>query len=155
MYLWRLPWQQAADQLPFPRMPHRFLHSNHFLWRKQNQPWFSHMRFPPLHDASYTALLRHRIGLFKNLPERKILIRLYSPLPITWTLVKLEPKSISSGFPPSGLYASDFLHTFTVILPSVTRTFDNTNLPLTRNNFTLVDMNHVLSTWQVEKISVN
>ena len=83
LYLWRLPWQQAADQLPFPRMPHRFLHSSHFLWRKQNQPWFSHMRFPPLHDASYTDLLRHRIGLFKNLPERKIFIRLYSQLPIT------------------------------------------------------------------------
>ena len=149
MYLWRLPWQQAADQSPFPRMPRRFLHSNHFLWRKQNQPWFSHMRFPPLHDASYTDLLRHRIVLFKNLPERKILIRLYSPLPITWTLAKLEPKSISSGFP------SDFLHTFTVILPSVTRTLDNTNLPLTRNNFTLVNSNHVLSAWHVEKISVN
>ena len=29
----------------------------------------------------------------------------------------------------------DFLHTFTVILPSVTRTLDNSNLPLTRSNF--------------------
>ena len=88
------------------------------------------MRFPPLYDASYTDLLRHRIGLFKNLPERKILIRLYSPLPITRTLAKLEPKSISPGF-PSYLYCNF--------------TLDNTNLPLTRNNFTLVNSNHVLS----------
>ena len=29
----------------------------------------------------------------------------------------------------------DFRHTFTVILPSVTRTLNNSNLPLTRNNF--------------------
>ena len=105
LYLWRLPWQQAADQSPFPRMPRRFLHSNHFLSRKQNQPRFSHMRFPSLHDASHTDLLRHRIGLFKNLPERKILIRLYSPLPITRTLAKLEPKSITPGF-PSYLYCN-------------------------------------------------
>ena len=105
LYLWRLPWQQAADQSPFPRMPRRFLHSNHFLSRKQNQPRFSHMRFPSLHDASHTDLLRHRIGLFKNLPERKILIRLYSTLPITRTLAKLEPKSITPGF-PSYLYCN-------------------------------------------------
>ena len=33
-------------------------------------------------------------------------------------------------------FALDFLHTFTVILPSVTRTLDNSNLiPLTRSNF--------------------
>ena len=29
----------------------------------------------------------------------------------------------------------DFLRTFTIILPSVTRTLDNSNLPLTRSNF--------------------
>ena len=63
------------------------------------------MRFPHMHDPSYTDLLRDWIGLFKNLPERKILIRLYSPLPITRTLAKLEPKSISPGF-PSYLYCN-------------------------------------------------
>ena len=35
----------------------------------------------------------------KIYPRIKFLIRLYSPLPITWTLAKLEPKSISPGFP--------------------------------------------------------
>ena len=48
----------------------------------------------------------------------------------------------------------DFLHSFTVILPSVTRNFDNSNLPLTRFlfplrsflcNFTLDNSNHVFS----------
>ena len=29
----------------------------------------------------------------------------------------------------------DFCHTFTLILPSLTRTLDNSNLPLTRSNF--------------------
>ncbi len=48
----------------------------------------------------------------------------------------------------------DFRHTITVILPSVTRTLDNSNLPLTRTNFrfpsghflynfTLANPNHV------------
>ena len=65
----------------------------------------------------------------------------------------LEPKSI----------APDFLHTFTVILPSITRTLHNLNLPLTRNkfcfpsaehglhNFTLDNSNPVLSAWQAKK----
>ena len=50
----------------------------------------------------------------------------------------------------------DFRHTFTVILPSLTRTLDNSKLPLTRSNFlfplrsfpynfTLDNLNHVLS----------
>ena len=49
----------------------------------------------------------------------------YSRFPITRTLAN----SNQNRFP------LDFLHTFTVILPSVTRTLDNSNLPLTRSNF--------------------
>ena len=49
---------------------------------------------------------------------------LYSWLPITRTLAN----SNQNRFP------LDFRHTFTVILPSVTRTLDNSNLPLTRRN---------------------
>ena len=43
----------------------------------------------------------------------------------------LEPcaNSNQNGFPP------DFFHKITVILPSVTRTLPNSNLPLTRSNF--------------------
>ena len=48
--------------------------------------------------------------------------KMYSPLPITQTLCNLQPKSIPL----------DFLHTFTVTLPSVTRTIDSLNLPLTQ-----------------------
>ena len=46
----------------------------------------------------------------------------YSWLPITQTLA-------NSNQP------LDFRHTFTAILPSVTRTLDNSNLPLTRSSF--------------------
>ena len=52
-------------------------------------------------------------------------IMLYSWLPITRTLANLN----QNRFP------LDFRHTFTVILPSVTRTLDNSNLPLTRSSF--------------------
>lgn len=37
----------------------------------------------------------------------------------------------------------DFVHTFTVILPSVTRTLDNSNLSLTRTNFHIPSSNFV------------
>ena len=68
----------------------------------------------------------------------------------------LEPPANSD----QNRFSLDFLHTFNVILPSVTRTsrfaLGNTNLPLTRNNFlfplrsflykfTLDNSNHVLS----------
>ena len=53
------------------------------------------------------------------------LICKYSSLPITRT----PANSNQSRFP------LDFLHTFTVILPSVTRTLDNSNLPPIRSNF--------------------
>ena len=53
------------------------------------------------------------------------LIRIYSRLPITRTLAN----SNQNPFP------LDFRHTFTAILPSETRTLDNSNLPLTRSNF--------------------
>ena len=49
----------------------------------------------------------------------------YSRIPITGTLAN----SNQHRFPV------DFVHTFTVILLSVTRTLDNSNLPLTRTNF--------------------
>ena len=49
----------------------------------------------------------------------------YSQLPITQTLANLN----QNRFPV------DFVHTFTVILPLVTQTLDNSNLPLTRSNF--------------------
>ena len=39
----------------------------------------------------------------------------------------------------------DFLHTFTIILLSLTRTLDNSNLPLTRSNFCLpLDHFHII-----------
>ena len=51
---------------------------------------------------------------------------LYSRLQITRTLaVNFEPKR----------FPFDFLDTFTVISPSVTRTLHNSNLQLTRSNF--------------------
>ena len=55
----------------------------------------------------------------------------YSWLPIIRTLANsnLCANSNQSRFP------LDFLLTFTVILPSLTRTLDNSNLPLTRSNF--------------------
>ena len=49
----------------------------------------------------------------------------YSRFPITRTLAN----SNQNRFP------LDFLHTFPVILPSVIRTLNNSNLPLTRSNF--------------------
>ena len=49
----------------------------------------------------------------------------YSWFPITRTLAN----SNRSRFP------LDILQTFTIILPSVTQTLDNSNLPLTRSNF--------------------
>ena len=54
---------------------------------------------------------RKKIALFGG-------ICLYSRLPITQNLALV-----------------DFFHTFTVILPSVTRTFDNSNLSIARSNF--------------------
>jgi len=36
---------------------------------------------------------------------------------------------------PALTWTNDFLHTFTMILPSVTRTLDNSNLPLTWSDF--------------------
>ena len=53
------------------------------------------------------------------------LTTLTDQLPITRTVAN----SNQNQFP------LDFRHTFTVILPSVTRTLDNSNLPLTRSNF--------------------
>ena len=76
---------------------------------------------------------------------------IYGWLPITRTLAH----SNQSRFP------LDFLLTFTVILPLVTRTLDNSNLPLTRSNFfpfrsflhnfTLDNSNHAISAWKVGK----
>ena len=68
----------------------------------------------------------------------------YSWFPITRTLAN----SNRSRFP------LDILQTFTIILPSVTQTLDNLNLPLTRSNFwfplSVHNSNHVISAWQVE-----
>ena len=56
----------------------------------------------------------------------------YSRLPITRALhYKLEPRINSNR----NRFPLDFRHTFTVILPSETRTLDNSNLPLTRSSF--------------------
>ena len=43
----------------------------------------------------------------------------------------LEPRANSN----QNRFLLDFRHTFTVILPSLTRTLDNSKLPLTRSNF--------------------
>ena len=43
----------------------------------------------------------------------------------------LEPRANSN----QNRFPLDFFHTFTVILPSVTRTLNNSNLPLSRSNF--------------------
>ena len=43
----------------------------------------------------------------------------------------LEPRANSN----QNRFSLDFRHTFTVILPSVTRSLDNSKLPLTRSNF--------------------
>ena len=75
------------------------------------------------------------------------------------TVIQLTPdNSNQSRFPLDFLY---LLHTFTVILPSVTRILDNSNLPLTRSNFfpfrpflysfTLDNSKHAISSWQVRK----
>ena len=64
-----------------------------------------------------------RGGISSECP--RMYISRYSRLPITRTLAN----SNQNRFP------LDFRHTFTVILPSVTRTLDNSNLPLTRTNF--------------------
>ena len=46
---------------------------------------------------------------------------------------KLEPRAYSN----QSRFPLDFLYPFTVILPSVSRSLDNSNLPLTRSNFVL------------------
>ena len=83
----------------------------------------------------------------------------YSCLPITRTFTRLlEPRANSN----QNRFPQDFRHTLTVILPSVSRTPDNSNLPLTRSSFcfplrsflyifTLDNSNHVLSPSEVEK----
>ena len=53
--------------------------------------------------------------------------KLWQPVAI----IKLEPRANSN----QNRFPLDFRHTFTVILPSVTRTPDNSKLPLTRTNF--------------------
>ena len=73
-------------------------------------------------------------------------LKRYSRLPIIRTL----SKSNQNRFP------LDFLHAFTVIIPSGTRTSANSNVFLLTfryllNNFTFDDSNHVLSAWQIEK----
>ena len=81
----------------------------------------------------------------------------FSRLPITRTLANSNLALTSDQ--SRSLY---FLHKFTVILPLVTRTLDNLNLPLTRSiflfpfrlflyNFTLYDSNHVCGAWLVGK----
>ena len=62
---------------------------------------------------------------YKTKEARLIYSREYSWLPITRTLAN----SNQNRFP------LDVRHTITVILPSVTRTLDNSKLPLTRSNF--------------------
>ena len=83
----------------------------------------------------------------------------YSCLPITRTFTRLlEPRANSN----QNRFPQDFRHTLTVILPSVSRTLDNSNLPQTRSSFcfplrsflyifTLDNSNHVLSPSEVEK----
>ena len=77
---------------------------------------------------------------------------IYSRLPITRTL----PNSNQNRF------SLDFLHSFTIILPSVIQTLDNSNLPPTLmwflfpfisflHKFNLDNSNHDLSSRQVEK----
>ena len=77
----------------------------------------------------------------------------YSQLPITRTLAN----SNQNRFPV------DFIHTFTVILPSVTQTHANSNLPLTQSNFhcpsghflynfTLDNSNHICQDVTSQKI---
>ena len=71
----------------------------------------------------------------------------YSRLPITRTVVN----SNQNRFP------LDFFHTYTVILPSVTRALDNSNLPLTRSYFRFpsddlyIILPSILSAWQVDQ----
>ena len=71
----------------------------------------------------------------------------YSRLPITRTLAN----SNQNRFP------LDFFHTYTVILPSVTRALDNSNLPLTRSYFCFpsddlyIILPSILSAWQVNQ----
>ena len=71
---------------------------------------------------------------------------------------QFEPRANSKNLD----FPLDFLQICTVILPSVTRTLDNLNLPLTGSNFcfsftsflysyTLDNLNHVLSAWRVAK----
>ena len=57
----------------------------------------------------------------------------FSRIPITRT----PANSNQNRFPV------DFVHTLTVILPSVTRTLDNSNLSLTRTNFPIPSSNFV------------
>ena len=73
-------------------------------------------------------------------------LKRYSQLPITRTF----SKSNQNRFP------LDFLHAFTVIIPSVTWTSANSIVFLLTfkqllNNFAFDDSNHVLSAWQIEK----
>ena len=71
---------------------------------------------------------RHYMWIIKSQLHIKLLSSKYykySWLPITRTLAN----SNQNRFP------LDFHHTFTVILPSVTQTLDNSNLMLTQHNF--------------------
>ena len=49
----------------------------------------------------------------------------------TYSWLPFEPRANSN----QNQFPLDFRHTFSLILPSVTRTLDNSNLPLTRSNF--------------------
>ena len=65
--------------------------------------------------------------------------------------------------PNQSRFPLDFPLTFTIILPSVTRTVNNSKIPLTRSkicfpsahfytvNFTLDNSNHAISAWQVRR----
>ena len=86
----------------------------------------------------------------------------YSCLPITRPSLTGTSRSLELN----SRFALDFLHTFTVILPPITRTLDNSNFPLTRSNFcfpsdhfykilpSIYNSNHVLSASKVGKNSV-
>ena len=101
-------------------------------------PLDSSIGFPhtyPLHGDLFGGLMHHP-AIKKDwcwTRERGENRYSYSRLPITRTLElpHLEPPANSN----SNRFSLDFPLAFTLILPLVTRTLVNSNLPLTRNNF--------------------
>ena len=81
----------------------------------------------PFKDQTSADVLRKQLNNLSKTENRNTSTAhlYYSRIPITRTLAN----------PNQHRFPVDFVHTFTVILPSVTRTLDNSNLPLTQTNF--------------------